>query len=145
MLATVATVVCPHKLAVGVLVGVLPGIFFACKIAQFFRVTSQISPDGRVRTCRVRGQLFNASVEHVMAAFGFREAPERVELIHALGRREAPEKADLSGAILEDARAIVDPDGVTGITTRLRHDDIAEVIGEIEGGASPLFAGLAVT
>ena len=88
-----------------------------------------------------------------------------------LGRREAPEKADLSGAIrlgartrlmeelaeldaerawlvgqrgraiLEDARAIVDTDGVSDVTTRLRHGDIVEAIGEIEGGASLLAVG----
>ena len=79
MLATVATVVYTHNLAIGVLVGVLlSGIFFAAKIAQLFRVTSDISPDGRVRTYRVEGQMFYGSVEDFMAAFDFREAPERV-------------------------------------------------------------------
>jgi SulP family sulfate permease len=58
MLATVATVVYTHNLAIGVLVGVLlSGIFFAGKIAQLFRVTTDISADGRVRTYRVEGQL----------------------------------------------------------------------------------------
>jgi len=79
MLATVATVVYTHNLAIGVLVGVLlSGIFFAAKIAQLFRVTSDISPDGRIRTYRVEGQMFYASVEDFMAAFDFKEAPERV-------------------------------------------------------------------
>jgi SulP family sulfate permease len=79
MLATVATVVYTHNLAIGVLVGVLlSGIFFAAKIAQLFRVTSEISPDGRIRTYRVEGQMFYASVEDFMAAFDFREAPEHV-------------------------------------------------------------------
>ncbi len=79
MIATVATVVYTHNLAIGVLVGVLlSGIFFAGKIAQLFRVTSDISPDGRVRTYRVEGQLFYGSVEDFMAAFDFKEAPERV-------------------------------------------------------------------
>jgi SulP family sulfate permease len=79
MLATVATVVYTHNLAIGVLVGVLlSGIFFAGKIAQLFRVTTDISADGRVRTYRVEGQLFYASVEDFMDAFDFREAPERV-------------------------------------------------------------------
>lgn len=79
MIATVATVVYTHNLAIGVLVGVLlSGIFFAGKIAQLFRVTTDISPDGRVRTYRVEGQLFYGSVEDFMAAFDFREAPERV-------------------------------------------------------------------
>jgi sulfate permease, SulP family len=79
MLATVATVVYTHNLAIGVLVGVLlSGIFFAAKIAQLFRVTSEISPDGRIRTYRVEGQMFYGSVEDFMAAFDFRDAPERV-------------------------------------------------------------------
>jgi SulP family sulfate permease len=79
MLATVATVVYTHNLAIGVLVGVLlSGIFFAAKIAQLFRVTSHISADGRVRTYRVEGQLFYGSVEDLMRAFDFREVPERV-------------------------------------------------------------------
>lgn len=79
MIATVAAVVYTHNLAIGVLVGVLlSGIFFAGKIAQLFRVTSDISPDGRIRTYRVEGQLFYGSVEDFMAAFDFREAPERV-------------------------------------------------------------------
>jgi SulP family sulfate permease len=79
MLATVVTVVYTHNLAIGVLVGVLlSGVFFAGKIAQLFRVTSEIGDDGRVRTYRVEGQLFYGSVEDFMAAFDFREAPERV-------------------------------------------------------------------
>jgi SulP family sulfate permease len=86
MLATVAVVVYTHNLAIGVLVGVLlSGIFFAAKIAQLFRVTSEISADGRVRTYRVEGQLFYGSVEDFMEAFDFREAPERVviDVTHA--------------------------------------------------------------
>ncbi|WP_417600989.1 SulP family inorganic anion transporter [Pararhodobacter oceanensis] len=79
MLATVATVVYTHNLAIGVLVGVLlSGIFFAAKIAQLFRITSDISADGRVRTYRVEGQMFYGSVEDFMKAFDFKEAPERV-------------------------------------------------------------------
>jgi len=79
MLATVGTVVYTHNLAIGVLIGVLlSGIFFAAKIAQLFRVTSTISPDGRVRTYYVEGQLFYASVEDFMNAFDFKEALDRV-------------------------------------------------------------------
>ncbi|MCC5982742.1 MAG: SulP family inorganic anion transporter [Rhodobacteraceae bacterium] len=79
MVATVVTVIYTHNLAIGVLVGVLlSGIFFAGKIAQLFRVTTDISPDGRVRTYRVEGQMFYGSVEDFMAAFDFKEAPERV-------------------------------------------------------------------
>ncbi|GAB4269488.1 MAG: SulP family inorganic anion transporter [Pararhodobacter sp.] len=79
MLATVATVIWSHNLAIGVLTGVLlSGIFFAAKIAQLFRVTSDASADGRVRTYRVEGQLFYASVEDFMNALDFKDAPEKV-------------------------------------------------------------------
>ena len=79
MLATVATVVWTHNLAIGVGVGVLlSGVFFAAKIAQLFRVTSRLSEDGRARTYVVEGQLFYASAERFMAAFDFGEALERV-------------------------------------------------------------------
>ncbi len=79
MIATVATVVYTHNLAIGVLVGVLlSGIFFAGKIAQLFKVTSTISKDGRERTYIIEGQLFYGSVEDFMNAFDFREALDRV-------------------------------------------------------------------
>ncbi|WP_349370554.1 SulP family inorganic anion transporter [Salinarimonas sp.] len=79
MLATVAGVVLTHNLAIGVLLGVLlSGIFFAWKIAQLFRVTSHLSPDGATRTYVVEGQLFFASAETFAAAFDYREVLERV-------------------------------------------------------------------
>ena len=79
MLATVATVVWTHNLAIGVLVGVLlSGIFFAAKIAHLFKVRSDISRDGRTRTYVVEGQMFYGSVEDFMHAFDFREALDRV-------------------------------------------------------------------
>jgi SulP family sulfate permease len=78
-LATVATVVYTHNLAIGVLVGVLlSGIFFAGKIAQLFRISSTLSEDGRVRTYVLEGQLFYGSTEDFANAFDFGEAPERV-------------------------------------------------------------------
>ena len=79
MLATVVFVVWTHNLAIGVLVGVLlSGIFFAGKIAQIFRVRSEVSADGRKRTYRVEGQLFFASTEDFMKSFDFREALDEV-------------------------------------------------------------------
>ncbi|WP_397544156.1 universal stress protein [Roseovarius salis] len=118
----------------------------------------------------VDGSIYSESVcDH--AAWISERTGAPVELIHVLGRREAPPKADLSGsirlgartrlmeelaeldeqraklvshrgrAILEDARAIVDRDGVTDITTRLRHGDIVEAIGEIEGDARVIVIG----
>ncbi|MEP2829564.1 MULTISPECIES: SulP family inorganic anion transporter [Alphaproteobacteria] len=79
MVATVATVVFTHNLAIGVLVGVLlSGLFFAWKIAQIFRVTSTLSDDGRERVYIVEGQIFFASSDDFLAAFDFKEALERV-------------------------------------------------------------------
>jgi len=79
MLSVVVLVVYTHNLAIGVLAGVLlSGIFFAGKIAQIFRVTSEASADGRSRTYRVEGQLFFASADEFTAAFDFREALDSV-------------------------------------------------------------------
>jgi SulP family sulfate permease len=79
MLATVASVVFTHNLAIGVLVGVLlSGIFFTWKIAQIFRITSTISDDGKARTYVVEGQVFFASAGAFNDAFDFREALEQV-------------------------------------------------------------------
>jgi nucleotide-binding universal stress UspA family protein len=118
----------------------------------------------------VDGSIYSESVCHHAAWIAQRTAAP-VELIHVLGRREAPEQHDLSGAIrlgahtklmeelaeldaqraklvshrgraiLEDARAIIDRDGVTEITTRLRHGDVVEAIGEIEHDARVIVIG----
>ncbi len=79
MLATVAATVLTHNLAIGVLTGVLlSGLFFAGKIAQIFRVTSELSPEGHERTYRVAGQLFFASAAEFIDSFDFHEALDRV-------------------------------------------------------------------
>lgn len=79
MLATVIGVLATHNLAIGVLIGVLlSGLFFAWKIAQLFRVTSELSEDGRTRRYRVEGQLFFASSDDFTAAFDFKEVLEKV-------------------------------------------------------------------
>lgn len=118
----------------------------------------------------VDGSIYSESVCH-HAAWIAQKTKAPIELIDVLGRREAPEKSDLSGAIrlgartklmeelaeldaqraklvshrgraiLEDARAIVDQDGVTEITTRLRHGDIVEAIAEIEDEARVIVIG----
>jgi SulP family sulfate permease len=81
MLATVAVVVVTHNLALGVLTGVLlSGIFFSWKIAQIFRITSTLSPDGKARSYLIEGQIFFASADAFVAAFDFHEALERVTL-----------------------------------------------------------------
>jgi len=79
MITVVVLVVMTHNLAIGVLAGVLlSGVFFAGKIAQIFRVTSELSADGRSRRYIVEGQLFYASVEDFNRAFDFKEALDAV-------------------------------------------------------------------
>lgn len=79
MIATVAVTIYTHNLAYGVLTGVLlSGIFFAWKIAQIFRITSEASPDGATRTYVVEGQLFFASVDAFNASFDYKEALDHV-------------------------------------------------------------------
>jgi SulP family sulfate permease len=79
MITVVVLVVMTHNLAIGVLAGVLlSGVFFAAKIAQIFRVTSETSADGRSRRYVVEGQLFYASVEAFNRAFDFKEALDEV-------------------------------------------------------------------
>src|SRR6056297_3208194 len=118
----------------------------------------------------VDGSIYSESVCH-HAAWIARKTDAPVELIHVLGRRENSADRDLSGtirlgarsklleelaeldaqraklvshrgrAVLEDARAIVDQDGVTEITTRLRHGDVVEAISEIEAEARIILIG----
>ncbi|SOD92688.1 SulP family inorganic anion transporter [Caenispirillum bisanense] len=81
MIATVLVVVFTHDLAKGVLVGVLlSALFFARKVSQIARVTSEASADGRARTYRVEGQVFFASAETFIRAFDFKEVLERVTI-----------------------------------------------------------------
>ncbi|WDR06524.1 SulP family inorganic anion transporter [Devosia rhodophyticola] len=81
MLATVATVVGTHNLALGVGVGVLlSALFFAWKVAQIFRVKSLLSEDGRERTYVIEGQVFFASAEDFLKAFNFKEPIERAKI-----------------------------------------------------------------
>jgi sulfate permease, SulP family len=81
MIATVATVVYTHNLAIGVMVGVLlSGIFFAWKISQIVNIRSSASDDGRERTYFVSGQIFFASADNFIDSFDFREVLERVRI-----------------------------------------------------------------
>jgi nucleotide-binding universal stress UspA family protein len=118
----------------------------------------------------VDGSIYSTSVcDH--AAWVAGRTGLAVELLHVLGRREGAAKTDLSGsvglgartalleelaaldqaraklaahrgrAILEDAKAILVQDGVTEITSRLRHGDIIETVAEIEGDAEMILIG----
>ncbi|MFN3662935.1 universal stress protein [Yoonia sp.] len=94
-----------------------------------------------------------------------------VELIHVLGARDTSGKRDHSGAIalgartallqelteldaqrsklmsqrgraiLDDARAILEKDGVTEISTLLRHGDVVEAVSEVETDARVIIVG----
>lgn len=86
MIATVATVVGTHNLALGVGVGVLlSGIFFAWKVSQIFRVRSLVSDDAQEKTYFIEGQVFFASADDLVDAFDFKEDIQRVtiDLTHA--------------------------------------------------------------
>ena len=77
MLTTVGTVVYTHNLALEVGAGVLlASLFFARKMAQVIRVTSEL--EGNVRTYEVRGQVFFASADEFVSSFDFKESLEKV-------------------------------------------------------------------
>lgn len=77
----------------------LSGIFFAWKIGQLFKVTSEITDDGRIRTYQVNGQVFFASADKFTDSFDFREALEEVVI-------------DLTGAHFWDISAVAALDKV---------------------------------
>ncbi len=86
MVATVATVVGTHNLALGVGVGVLlSGIFFAWKVSQIFRVRSAYSLDKREKTYFIEGEVFFASADDLLDAFDFKENLDSViiDVTHA--------------------------------------------------------------
>ncbi|MFJ1298331.1 SulP family inorganic anion transporter [Pseudomonadota bacterium AL_CKDN230030165-1A_HGKHYDSX7] len=81
MLTTVVVVVVTHNLAWGVLAGVvLSAVFFASKVQRVLSVDSALSEDGGTRRYHVRGQVFFASSEALLAEFDFKESVQRVEL-----------------------------------------------------------------
>jgi len=86
MLTTVGVTVLTHDLSLGVLAGVvLSAVFFARKVSQLSRVTSELSADGRTRTYHVTGQLFFVSTHDFVSSFDFTERVDRVviDLTHA--------------------------------------------------------------
>lgn len=118
----------------------------------------------------VDGSVYSASVcGH--AGWIAKRTGAPVELIHVLGRRVAPETQDLSGsialgartalleelaeldaqrakligqrgrAILDDARALLEADGVSAVTTRLRHGDVVETVADVEREARVIMIG----
>lgn len=107
------------------------------------------------------GSAYSESVCHHTAWIAGRLGAE-VEALHVLGRREGAAPSDLSGtlrlgarsallqelatldesrarlaqarghAILEDAKTILERDGVAGVTTRLRRGDLLEAVRALE-------------
>ena len=118
----------------------------------------------------IDGSIYSESVCH-HAAWISKATGAPVELTHVLGPRDTAGTADLSGsirlgarsallqeladldaqraklishrgrAILDDAQAILGRDGVTDITTRLRHGDVVEAIADVEQDARVILIG----
>ena len=122
MLATVATVVATADLAKGVLVGVLlSGVFFAGKVSRLSRVTSTLSPDGRVRTYRVEGQVFFASAGTFFDSIDLLEPVEQIVI-------------DVGDAHFWDISAVGALDRV--VLKGRRHGHAVQVIGLNEASAT---------
>lgn len=86
MIATVVIVVFTHNLALGVFVGVLmSALFFARKVARFFKIETSLSDNGKHRTYVVYGQVFFASSVNFAASFNLKEPLDKVtiDLTHA--------------------------------------------------------------
>ncbi|CAG9181542.1 SulP family inorganic anion transporter [Cupriavidus respiraculi] len=115
MLATVAVVVFTHNLAIGVLVGVLlSALFFASTVRSVLKVESVLENGGQRRRYLVRGQVFFASSEALVAEFDFKEPVAHVTL-------------DLSHAHFWDITAV---DALDRIVHKFRRNGIAvEVCG----------------
>lgn len=81
MIATVVVTVATHDLAKGVLTGVLlSGFFFAQKVGQILRMSSQSGDEGRTRTYNIVGQVFFASADRFSNAFDFKEVLDKVRI-----------------------------------------------------------------
>ncbi|HCP76777.1 MAG TPA: sodium-independent anion transporter, partial [Pusillimonas sp.] len=74
-------------------------IFFAHKVGQVLRITSQTRNEGRERVYTIVGQVFFASSEKFTASFDFKEVIEKVVI-------------DLSRARFWDITAISSMDSV---------------------------------
>lgn len=118
----------------------------------------------------IDGSAYSESVCH-HAAWIAKRTGAAIELYHVLGRREAQGASDLSGAIklgarsrlleqlstldeqraklaqaqgraiLEDAKALIESQGISDVVTRLRHGDIVETITEKEADAEMIVIG----
>ncbi len=79
MVATVATVVATHNLAIGVVVGVvLEMIMFARRVAHLAEVEGTLEADGGTMRYRVTGELFFASSNDLFSQFDYAHDPNHV-------------------------------------------------------------------
>jgi SulP family sulfate permease len=86
MVATVVAVVSTGNLAIGVLIGVLlSALFFTAKVRRILMVESTLDEAAGERSYVVRGQVFFASSEALVAEFDFKESigSVRIDLSHA--------------------------------------------------------------
>ncbi|MCW2959694.1 MAG: sulfate transporter [Thermoleophilia bacterium] len=115
MVATVATTVATHNLALGVGAGVLTAmVVFARRVSRLVDVSSELSADGTVRTYTVRGELFFASDRELITAFDYVGDPSLVRI-------------DMSEAHVWDTSAVAALDAIT--MKYARHGITAEIIG----------------
>lgn len=129
MLATVATVLYTHNLALGVGAGVLLScLFFARKIAKLITVTSSLSDAQRQRTYKVIGQLFFVSTEEFVQQFDFTEELDDVVL-------------DLSDAQLWDGTAVA---ALDKIVLKFGKNNIPVIIKGLNESSDGLMSRLAV-
>lgn len=117
MAGTVAVVVITHDLSLGVAFGVvLSALLFSRQVAKRVDVTSTLDSDTRTRTYHVRGQLFFASADDLLAGFDLHEDVDAVVI-------------DLSAARAWDATSVAAIDKlvlrwrVRGVPVRLHGAD----------------------
>jgi sulfate permease, SulP family len=122
VIATVVTVVATNNLAIGVLVGVLlSAIFFASKVQRVLSVESSLDDQTHARSYVIRGQVFFASSEALVAEFDFKEPVSSVRL-------------DLSHAHFWDITAV---DALDRIVNKFRRNGISvDVIGANRASAT---------
>jgi SulP family sulfate permease len=128
MVATVATVLLTHNLAIGVGVGVvLSAIFFSRKIAKTTEVHSSLDAASNTRTYTVVGPVFFVAIETFVAAFDTTERLERVVI-------------DLRHTQLWDASAIA---AIDKLVLRFRANGTEVELTNVDAGGAALLAKLA--
>jgi SulP family sulfate permease len=128
MVATVATVLITHNLAVGVAVGVvLSAMFFSRKIAKTTEVHSTLDDATQTRTYTVVGPVFFVAIEAFVAAFDTTERLERVVI-------------DLRHGKLWDASAIA---AIDKLVLRFRANGTEVELSHVDAGGAELLAKLA--